>query len=204
MSSAEARDKLERVVRDLCQEEAWQDAATTALRGYGGEILGYLSAVAGSESLAEEAFSTFCEDLWRGLPGFGWRSSLRTWCYVVARNAHTRVRSSEGRRNRREVRLGTQTAAEKLADEMLQSTFERMREEYSAAAVRLRSQLPEDEQTILILRVDRRMEWLEIAEVFAGPGDEDLRVLAARMRKRFQRVKERLRKAAIDEGLISK
>jgi hypothetical protein len=42
------------------------------------------------------------------------------------------------------------------------------------------------------LRVDRRMPWRDIARVMADDGD-DLERLSASLRKRFERVKERLR-----------
>ena len=68
-------------------------ATTLVVQGHGPQILGYLTAMARHEADAHDAFSQFCEDLWRGLPGFMGRSSLRTWCYVLARNALHRQRS---------------------------------------------------------------------------------------------------------------
>ena len=47
-------------------------------------------------------------------------------------------------------------------------------------------------RTLLVLRVDRRMPWRDIARVMADDGD-DLERLSASLRKRFERVKERLR-----------
>ena len=50
-----------------------------------------------------------------------------------------------------------------------------------------------DGGTLLVLRVDRRMSWRDIARVMADAPDEDLDKFAATLRKRFERVKERLR-----------
>src|SRR6185295_13645860 len=52
---------------------------------------------------ADEVFSLFSERVFRGLPGFGWSSSLRTWAYTVARNASVnfiRDRRARGRHER--------------------------------------------------------------------------------------------------------
>lgn len=59
-------------------------AATEALRGYGPQVLGYLTAVLRDEDDAHDVFSQFAEDLWRGLPGFRRESSIRTWAFRLA------------------------------------------------------------------------------------------------------------------------
>jgi RNA polymerase sigma-70 factor (ECF subfamily) len=60
----------------------------------------------------------------------------------------------------------------------------------------LRDELPVEDRTLLILRVDRDLAWDEIALAFAeNPeafSDEERKREAARLRKRFQLVKERL------------
>ena len=77
-------------------------AATHALDQYGPELFGFLMNTLGSESDASEVFLQVGEDLWRGLPKFAARSSVRTWLYVLARNAATDYRRSPW--NRRENR----------------------------------------------------------------------------------------------------
>src|SRR4051812_20746183 len=89
-------------------------AATLAIQAYGPEILGYLFAVTREEQVAADVFSGFLEDVWRGLPGFAWRSSFRTWAYAVARNALLR-QFRDGARGRRHVRLSEAPALEALA-----------------------------------------------------------------------------------------
>ena len=49
-------------------------------------------------------FSEFAEDFWRGLEGFRWRTSLRSWGYTLARNAANRYQRSRRRREARLVR----------------------------------------------------------------------------------------------------
>jgi hypothetical protein len=55
---------------------------------------------------------------------------------------------------------------------------------------------------LLVLRVERRMSWPEIARIVDGErdvggpelGDAEVAKVAARLRKQFERIKERLRK----------
>src|SRR5215831_19409009 len=89
-----SRSELEAAVRAQHEAGNLRAAATRALEGYGPEILGYLVATLRSDEAAAEVFSQFCLDLWTGLPGFEWRSSFRTWAYMLARHAAIRVRRS--------------------------------------------------------------------------------------------------------------
>ena len=70
----------------------------------------------------------------------------------------------------------------------------------------LRDSLPEDERMLLVLRVDKQLGWNDLARVMheGGPeplDDEALKREAARLRKRFQLLKERLleMKKALEE-----
>ena len=51
-----------------------------------------------------------------------------------------------------------------------------------------------DDQTLLILRIDRALPWIDIARVMTDEPDEpDLSRHAAALRKRFERLKQRIR-----------
>ncbi len=54
-------------------------AATEAIRGYGPQVLGYLTRVLRSADDAADAFSFFSERVWKGIGGFEGRSSVRVW-----------------------------------------------------------------------------------------------------------------------------
>jgi RNA polymerase sigma-70 factor (ECF subfamily) len=62
--------------------------------------------------------------------------------------------------------------------------------------VRLREELTVEDRTLLVLRVDRKLEFSEIALAFATNldtfTDEDKKRESARLRKRFQLVKQQL------------
>jgi RNA polymerase sigma-70 factor (ECF subfamily) len=162
-------------------------SATAAIRGYGPQILGYLSRLLRDEESADEVFSAFCEDLWKGIAGFRRDCSFRTWAYKLAWHAAVRFQKSPHRRRVR--RLGT-TEASALADQVRTTTALELREEAKDHLTELRRALTEDEQTLLILRVDRAMTWGEVAEVMSG---EDGKVDEVALRKRFERIKEKLR-----------
>jgi RNA polymerase sigma-70 factor, ECF subfamily len=74
----------------------------------------------------------------------------------------------------------------------------------------LRDELPEEDRAILILRVDRGLDWRELAMILAeGSGGSDrlqddaaLKREAARLRKRFQVVVGRLRATARERKLL--
>jgi RNA polymerase sigma-70 factor (ECF subfamily) len=80
-----------------------------------------------------------------------------------------------------------------------------LRTEVKDAVSAIRRSLPEEDQTLLILRVDRRMAWNDIALVVAGPDAETdvVKRECARLRKRFQLVKDELRERVRKAGLTS-
>jgi RNA polymerase sigma-70 factor (ECF subfamily) len=200
------RTALESEVRALCEKKDFTGAATRVLRGYGPEILGFLHAIHPSETDANDAFAELSEIVWRKLPSFGWESTLRTWAYAIARNVSRTLRRDAGRRRRREAREGGDSALESVAGAVRTETLAYLRTQTKTRLQALRDELPEEDRMILVLRVDRRLEWNELARILAGE-DQPLDAggvarEAARLRKRFQLVKERLREAAKREGLI--
>jgi RNA polymerase sigma-70 factor, ECF subfamily len=154
---------------------------------------------------AAEVFSSFCEDMWKGLPRFRWQSSFRTWAYTLARHALYRLGRDPQRRRERNMALPDSPEVLELAEQVRTTTMIHLRTETKNKFTALREQLEPDDRTLLILRVDRKLAWNEIAAIMADedePTPEDLRRGAATLRKRFERAKERLRKLAADQRLI--
>jgi RNA polymerase sigma-70 factor (ECF subfamily) len=178
-------------------------AACRFLELHGGEILAFLVVRLRDPAAASEVFSQFTEDLWRGLPGFRWTTTLRSWAYSLARNAANRFQVS---RRRRELVLAHPSDLPERAQERRSSTAPYLRTELKRRVRALRDRLPVDDQLLLVLRIDKRLSWHELAAVFSGEG-EALEPAArtrwaARLRQRFATVKERLRALAEEEGLI--
>jgi hypothetical protein len=57
---------------------------------------------------------------------------------------------------------------------------------------------------LLVLRVDRGLEWADLALVWAEGEGDDLRKIEARLRKKFQRTKDKLRRLAEAKGLLDR
>ena len=181
---------MERLVRADHHAGHLAEAATRTLRAYGAEVLGFLVAVLRDERDAAEVYSRACADLWSGLPGFRWESSMRTWLYALARNAAHAHRRDPHRRRR--VGLDEHPEVEDIPARERTATAPYLQSESKIRVRRLRESLSPDDQMLLILRIDREMSWNDIARVM-GDGEEDLVRAAAALRKRFERVKDRLR-----------
>ena len=189
-------EAVEAEIADLLESNDLPSAAAAILREYGPAILAYLASLARDEDRADDAFSQFCEDLWRGLPGFRRDASVRTWVYKLAWHAWLRNEREPYRRRGRQ--LATEEMS-RLAAEVRSTTALHLRSEAKDAVARLRQQLTPAEQSLLVLRIDRGLSWSDVASVMSTP-EEDLD--AQTVAKRFQRVKDRLRKLAEDAGLL--
>ncbi|MFT3699929.1 MAG: sigma-70 family RNA polymerase sigma factor [Kofleriaceae bacterium] len=183
---------LEADLKQACEREEWELAATVAIRGYGPELLGYLNAMLRDAAEADDVFSTVCELIWNGVQRFSWQASFRTWAYAITRNAC--ISFIRGSRKRRSEPLST-TAVGAIAEDVRTKTASYLGSQVKDRLAEIRSSLDPDDQTLLILRVDRQLPWREIAQVFepetATPAELDRRATA--LRKRFERLKEDLR-----------
>lgn len=199
-----AREAVEGGIRAAFDRRDGKAAVAAALSAYGAEILGYLLAVLRDEQRAEDVYSDFAEDVVRGMPSFRFESSARTWLYTVARHACSRHLARE--RRKRTVALSSAPEALEAVVHARTPTPPHARTAAREGIERLRRSLRPDDQTLLILRIDRGMAWLDIARVLAGPDsamdDEELRARSAKLRKRFERLKERLRTMAHEERLL--
>lgn len=193
----------EQLARERFDGGDLEGACTAALETYGPEIAGFLVAMTRDEDVGAEAFSVFCEDLWRGLGRFRWQSSLRTWLYTLARHAAHRTLRDPRRRRERNLPLSVATAVSKLEVQLRASTAAYRKTANKDRLRALRASLASDDQALLTLRLDRGLEWLDIARVFEDDADEAaLKRKSASLRKRFERVKVRLRQLAEAEGLL--
>jgi RNA polymerase sigma-70 factor (ECF subfamily) len=156
--------------------------------------LGFLHAVVEDPAGADEVFSLVCEKAWTGLPRFRFESTFRTWLYSVARNvARDRHRARRRDRNRYEG-LEDNSRAGQLAAQVRSSTAIHLRTQTKTELQRMRDALPPDDRVLLVLRLDREMSWTEVAKVLDGDTVTPAEVAreAARLRKRYERVKAKL------------
>jgi RNA polymerase sigma-70 factor (ECF subfamily) len=173
----------------------FEGAATLTLRHYGPQLLSYLCLVLRSEDAGHEVFAQFSEDLWRGIRAFRQECSVKTWSYKIAWHAAQRYARDAYRRRVR--RLETRELSKIVAD-VRSSTLGYARAEVNDRLARIRESLDPVEQSLLTLRVDRDFSWREVAEVLSTaeePVDE------AALRKRFERLRKKLRDLATEQGL---
>jgi RNA polymerase sigma-70 factor (ECF subfamily) len=199
----EEREALESALRAARARGELRVVATRVVEAYGAEILGFLAAVVRDRhdrrdrEEAGEVFAQFCEDLWAGLPAFRGEASFRTWAYTLARNAaHRHARDPLRRRG---VALSDCPELAELEQRARTATLSYLRSDVKDRVSRLREALDPDDRMLLILRVDRSMSWNEMADVMIDPApsdDAERARGAASLRKRFERIKDRLRKLA--------
>ncbi len=183
-------------VRALCEAGDLRGAATAVLQGLGGDVLRVLMARFRDEQTSGEVFSRFAEDLWVALPSFQFRCSVRAWVFTLARNAGNRYLA----RDLKKERLGVPLSQAPLAGELERvrtATQAHLRTENKDRVSELRAQLSEEDQLIVTLRIDRQLDFREIALVTLGDVDASAEQVAretARVRKRVQLVKDKLRR----------
>jgi RNA polymerase sigma-70 factor (ECF subfamily) len=195
--SQAAEETLDARVKRLLSAADTTAAATLVIETLGPELLGYLWVAAESWGDADELFSRVCERIWRGLPKFRFESSLRTWAFVIARH-RVRTGLERARTRKPDVSLSEVEQLVHLVAAVHSTTQLHMRSDSKQRLERLRQTLDPDDRTLLVLRVDREMAWRDIAEVMAD-GDEDHTRVAAKLRKRFERVKQRLREQLLQQ-----
>jgi RNA polymerase sigma-70 factor (ECF subfamily) len=190
----EERIECLRARRDL------HGAATQAIETYGPELFGFLVTVLRSESDASEVYSQACEDMWRGLPGFQGRCSLRTWLYALTKHAISRFKKSPHERMGRAGLSEVGAVAERVRSQTVRHLRTSVKDKFAA----IRDSLTEDERALLVLRVDRGMSWREIALTCSvdDPSEDALRRRESALRKQFQRVKETIHLRAKKAGLL--
>lgn len=170
-------------------------AAAEVVRVHGPRVREYLAALLREPDVADDAYSLFCEWTLSAIWRYRGDSSLRTWAFGVAYNAARRIRSDAYRRRRRSLRG---RAIDELPAQRSTSSAAR-RERAARRLDELRRHLSEDDQNLLALRVEQRLEWNEIVGVLASGGEA---VSSLALRKRFERLKDRIGRLARELGVF--
>jgi RNA polymerase sigma-70 factor, ECF subfamily len=201
-----ARDAVEQRIRDRLDSGDKKAAATALLEAYGREVLGFLIARLRDRDAASDVFSMFTEDVWRGIAGFRWQCTARVWCYTLARHGASRYIEDARRRRGRHVPLSRAGPLSALEARIRTATLTAARTEARSKVAQLRESLPPEDQMLILLRVSRKLGWREIAQIMAAEGervsDADLEKEAGRLRKRYQLAKDRLKRMAVEQGIV--
>jgi RNA polymerase sigma-70 factor (ECF subfamily) len=178
-------------VRDLVLAGHDRRAADLLLKRLSLELRLFLYRLLGDGSLADEAYSSTCERLWRGLSTFRWECSLRSWSYIIARREASRCRT-------RNARNGVQQTTLSKADQVAARCGSTSRTFSTTKRDQLdgvRASLSDEDRDLLALRVERGLAWKEIAAAFLEEGDtnsENLAREAARLRQRFRAIRVKI------------
>jgi RNA polymerase sigma-70 factor (ECF subfamily) len=127
---------------------------------------------------------------------------MRTWLYVLARHATSRFRRTPW--NQAARRTGDAELDALVAHARTQ-TQPWMRTDVKVRWRALRESLDADDRSLLVLRLDRKMEWKDIARVTLDDNAPDPAALvreADRLKKRLQLLKNDLRRRAAELGLL--
>ena len=186
--SPERWSELEAGVRASLERGQRDEAVTRVIEHLEPGIRSYLSCRLADED-AVDALSQFRENVWHDLGRFRWECSLRAWAYRLAHHAVTRILRQPHRR--REEQLPSSAASVLAASIGAKGPMSSERHQGLAL---LRAELTDEEQELLTLRIDRELEWEEIAAI--------LDATSAALRKRFERLIPRLEQMARERGLI--
>jgi RNA polymerase sigma-70 factor (ECF subfamily) len=193
-------------LRELLQNGELDLACRSILETFGGEVMRFFVNRARDPELASEAFAMFSEDIWRGLPGFVFRSSARTWTFSVAYHALLRAARCSSRHSRGMSLSDVQSQPARTQTRTATPPY--LQSDAKQRLLELRGRLSEEDQALLDLRVIRRFSWKDIARIrlHAIPEPEpepiDVRREAARLRKRFELLRRRLRDMARADGIL--
>lgn len=144
-----------------------------AYHDFSGSIHRTLKGMVGNEAIAEELTQEAFIKAWRGLPQFGFRSSLKTWLYQVALNV--------GRDWLRTHRTRF------FSDDFEKAGEERFTPEQRAVQESL-LELDEDTRSLLILHYYEGFKLEEMAEVLKVP----MGTIKSRLHSAKSKLKERL------------
>lgn len=197
-------DSLDAELQRLRESGDPTATATRWLEALGPEIWSFLAAMPIDGLDTDDLFADFSEKLWRSLPGFRWECSARTWSYVVARGVWQRALTRKRRAGVRPLTGVSELSA--IVERVRTSTAAFQRTEVKDEFRALRDELAPDDRMLLLLRVDRGLDWTDAARVLQPDDAADDAALAkhsARLRKQFQRIKTRIRTLARERGLLA-
>jgi len=183
--------------------KAWDDsdfdaAMTHAFERYANELYGFLRGLGRDEAQADDAFSAMCERIWRGLPKFRWDSTFRVWAYRIARNEFLRT-TRDVSRARKSMPLSEIPSVQRIVAQVRSTTPIYQRDEIRDKFAAARAQLEPDDLVLLGMRIEHKMPWDQIALVLAGEDATPTPSDVATLRKRFERLKTKLRGLVRDD-----
>ncbi len=181
-------------MKDALARGDLNEAVIAVLELYGNAVLAYLVSLLRDEANAREVFSQFAEDLLGGLPQFRGECSVKAWCYRLAWHAAARHLRDPWRRR-------AQPLTSRKISALVQSigTSGLAPGSRRSLLAQLREHLTPEEETLLALRIEKELEWEEVAHVLSVHGEQ---ASPEAVRKRYERLRQKLARMARDAGLL--
>jgi RNA polymerase sigma-70 factor (ECF subfamily) len=191
-----SQQKFENEVGACLREGDIEGAAARVIQGCGPCIRGYLRVCLGEDRLVRDAFSAFSEAVWQRIRRYRGEPRLMIWAHRLAYVA------AKERRETSRLRKPAGTRKSRPASRNFSRTRAATLEPIGAAedAELMRRELTLEEQTLLTLRIDRQLDWEDIAWVLGQRGGAEG---GTQMARRYERLVARLHAAAIARGLIA-
>jgi RNA polymerase sigma-70 factor (ECF subfamily) len=190
----------ERAVLEEAARGDFNAAVERAVRLFGPGVSRYLLGAIGERADAEDAFGEWQLALIDALPRFEQRATLRTFLFALARHAAAHAIDARRRRTAMRADVGTSRLCG-IAQEVFVETLRHLPPALEQQALTANADLDAEERGLLVLYAGQELSWKEVVAVLgvdgAEPGAE-----AARLRKRFERLKEKLRERAARDGLV--
>lgn len=176
-------------------------ATTAVLKMYGAELFGFLAGILEDVPAARDVYASVGESIRLYLPRFEWAFPLRTWIYVIARRELARHREMARQRSWPPPSSAKPTFP--LPDPMVTQPYRASALRSSVGA--LRSSLASEDLELLVLRLDRRLTWKELALTSLGESASESAAgaEAIRLRERFRLIREDLTRSAIRQGMLA-
>lgn len=170
-------------VRALVWRGEASAAVDLAFAELGAEVFGFLIGVVGDVDRARMLYAEVRRRAEGAMPSFGWECSVRVWAYGLAR-AELRAR-----RRRRSSSARSSAPAGKVIP------LPASRPRLPRAVASMRAALPEEDREILILRLDRALEWKDVARTGLGAAADDSAIDAEvqRLRGRLAAIQRDIR-----------
>jgi RNA polymerase sigma-70 factor (ECF subfamily) len=203
-----ARDAVEAAARQAWERGNHETVAEIVLNGYGSELYSFvLGQCRADATQADDVFSQFTEDFWRGLPRFEWRCSIRAWSYKLARHACSRHWRAGYQRRERCAPVTLESLVDQIEQRARSTTQAHLRTEVKDKVRELRDQLNPADRDLLTLRVDRGLSWRDTAFALRSvdempASDEELRRFEVALRQRFVELKRQIKELARAAGLL--
>lgn len=170
----------------------FDEALTSILVEYGGEVYGYLLRRLGNRDAADDVYQQFSYRMLLTLPDYRRETCVRAWVYMKVRQ-EMKAFLQGSRRNHAEHMSAADLSRMSMLVERVR-TRTAMRTETRMIARSLASELDPLDQDLIIFRVDKQLSWKDITHLINESSDEQYR--EGTLRQRYRRAKERLREMA--------